>query len=216
MSTHDEESLMTAAVACDLQANLPSVEASRAEIYALLAALLVAPPSADMLTRLSQIQASETDNAQKAMQIAWARLQLAAKQSQAISVEEEYNDLFIGLGRGELVPYSSWYLTGMLMDRPLALLRTELKQLGIERDANSREPEDHIAALCEVMSLLIYHPDEYDFATQRQFFITHLNPWLTRFFTDLHTANSARFYRSVGYLGLQFSEIEQRAFAMLS
>jgi TorA maturation chaperone TorD len=207
---------MTAAVAAESPTPLPPIEASRAEVYALLAALLSAPPNTEFLARLSELQVDEPDNTEKTMQMAWARLKLAASQARTEAVEQEFNALFIGLGRGELVPYSSWYLTGMLMDKPLAVLRTDLKRLGFARDAEVHEPEDHVAALCEVMSLLIYHPQEYSFETQRTFFITHLSPWLIRFFEDVHQANAAQFYRSVGYLGMQFGTLEQKAFAMLS
>jgi TorA maturation chaperone TorD len=123
--------------------------------------------------------------------------------------------LFIGLGRGELVPYGSWYVTGFLMERPLAELRVDLKRLGMERQEDVHEPEDHVAALCETMSLLVLSGDEAPFDEQREFFSKHLAPWIGRFFGDLAAAPSAHFYRSVGLLGERFMEVERTYFSML-
>ena len=50
----------------------------------------------------------------------------AASRTNAERVEREYFNLFIGLGRGELLPYGSYYLTGFLHERPLARLRETL------------------------------------------------------------------------------------------
>jgi len=85
------------------------------------------------------------------MAAAWPLLKLAAQKATPIAVAEEYQELFIGIGRGDVVPYGSWYLTGSLMEMPLAHLRSDLKQLGYERNESVKEPEDHIAALLEVM-----------------------------------------------------------------
>ena len=49
----------------------------------------------------------------------------AAKNADAADLEREYFDLFIGVGRGELLPYASYYLTGFLHERPLARLRQD-------------------------------------------------------------------------------------------
>ena len=122
------------------------------------------------------------------------------------ALAQEYQDLFIGLGRGEVVPYGSWYMTGFLMDRPLAVLRGELEALGFERQEGVAEPEDHAAALCETMAMLVSegHPIE----VQQRFFQNHMGPWMGRFFRDLNEARSAAFYRAVGQFGEQFMEFE--------
>jgi TorA maturation chaperone TorD len=113
-----------------------------------------------------------------------------------------------------LVPYGSWYMTGFLMDRPLALLRRDLAALGIEREADVHEPEDHISALCEAMSLVIENGMEISMERQRQFFFDHLSPWLGRFFADLQRAQSARFYLAVGQLGELFIDVEGKYLGM--
>ncbi|MBV8089725.1 MAG: molecular chaperone TorD family protein, partial [Alphaproteobacteria bacterium] len=129
-------------------------------------------------------------------------------------VAREYFDLFIGVGRGELLPYGSYYLTGFLHERPLARLRADLVRLGIERVDGRGEPEDHAAILCEIMAGLVV--GEFAAPTQRQhqFFEQHLAPWMARFFADLEAAPRAKFYCPVGAIGRLFIDIETAAFAL--
>jgi TorA maturation chaperone TorD len=128
--------------------------------------------------------------------------------------QREYFDLFIGIGRGELVPYESYYLTGFLHERPLARLRADLAALSIERVENHSEPEDHAAILCEIMAGLIAGDFAVSIERQRHFFDRHLAPWLGRFFADIETTKAAGFYRPVGTIGRLFIEIEAEAFAL--
>ena len=123
-------------------------------------------------------------------------------------------DLFIGLGRGELLPYGSYYLTGFLHERPLARLREDLAQLGIERVDGQAEPEDHAAILCEIMAGLASGRFPAPAGADRELFEKHLAPWIGRFFADLERAEAADFYRRVGALGRVFIEIETEAFAL--
>ena len=51
--------------------------------------------------------------------------------------------------------HGSWYLTGFLMEKPLAVLRDDLTALGLARRDSCGEPEDHLAALCDVMRALL-------------------------------------------------------------
>src|SRR5262249_6389823 len=140
----------------------------------------------------------------------------AARQSSVERAEREYFDLFIGLGRGELLPYGSYYLTGFLHERPLARLRESLAQLGIERAAGQSDPEDHAALLCEVMSGLAARQLLPPAGAERVLFEKHLSPWIGRLFADLEKAEAAQFYRHVGTLGCVFMEIETAAFALPS
>jgi TorA maturation chaperone TorD len=184
----------------------------RMQVYMLLANLLRQAPDEFLLEQLRQIQAQE--DGETAMVKAWAELRLAAEMSASEPLEDEYYELFIGLGRGELVPFASWYLTGFLMEKPLARLREELMVLGYERDASVLEPEDHAAALFEVMAMMLQ--DGIDHERQKEFYLHHIAPWMGRFMDDLMVANSARFYRSVGQLGKQFMDIEDAYFSMLT
>lgn len=182
----------------------------RAHTYGLLGGLLVAPPDAAMLETLACLELPSESEAVFAD--AWRVLKLAAERANPGDVDDEYQALFIGIGRGEVVPYGSWYMTGFLMDRPLALLRADLSRLGFERQRDVKEPEDHAAALCETMAMLAASDSELD--RQRQFFRRHMEPWLKSFFSDLGAAKSAAFYRAVAQFGEQFVDFESRYLTM--
>jgi len=191
------------------------VDAARAQEYALLATLLGGAPGRDFLARLAHLKADASP-----LGVAHARLAEAAGAADATRVEREYFDLFVGVGRGEILPYGSYYLTGFLHERPLARLRGDLAELGIARADEQCEPEDHIAILCEVMAGLAAGK----FATagddrrsvEKQFFDKHLAPWARRFFADLERAEAAGFYRAVAAVGATFIDIETEAFALPS
>ena len=190
-------------------------DAVRANTYSLLAALLAKAPSSEILDLLKQIDApAKADAGQIAA--CWEALRLASERAQLDELADEYQDLFIGVGRGELMPYGSWYTTGFLMDRPLTVLREDLAVLGFERQQEVYEPEDHVAALCETMGMIVRASEEIPFDTQRKFFGDHMGHWMGRFFQDLQEAKSARFYRAVGQLGEQFIEFEKRYLGMLA
>jgi TorA maturation chaperone TorD len=146
--------------------------------------------------------------------MAHVELASAAAATDDHAASKEFFDLFIGLGRGELLPYASYYLTGFLHERPLARVREDLRALGIERAGPSREPEDHIAILLEVMAGLARGDFEAEFAEQAHFFDRHLKPWAARMFADLEMSPSARLYRAVGRAGRIFMELESEAFTL--
>jgi TorA maturation chaperone TorD len=187
------------------------IEAARAQEYRLLGALLMRAPDVDLLARLAKLRADTSP-----LGVAHAALAEAAEATSADKVEREFFDLFIGLGRGELLPYGSYYLTGFLHERPLARLRDDLNRLGIERAEGNPEPEDHVAILCEIMAGLIDGRFPAPARSDRQFHEKHIAPWIGRFFADLEEAETANFYRRVGTLGRSFMEIEKEAFALPS
>lgn len=192
-------------------APLDDIEVSRAQAYLLLSTLLARPPSDEFLAGLRRLDADVTE-----WGTAVGSLAAAAQAASAAEVRREFNQLFIGLGRGELMPYASYYLTGFLQDRPLVALRKDLGQLGIARSGNVKEPEDHVAMLLETMGGLIdgrFGPPAPR-ERQRAFFETHLATWMPGFFRDLQAAEAAHFFRPVGRLGLALLEIETQAFAM--
>ena len=189
-------------------------DGARAQVYALLGALLGGPPRDELLQVLRQLEAAEQGDGDGEMTAAWATLRQAAERADPGGLGDEYQDLFIGVGRGELMPYGSWYQTGFLMEKPLAELRVDLRRLGFEVKDGVREPEDHAAALCETMRLLAGSP-EFSLDAQREFFDKHIDPWMARFFGDLTTARAASFYRAVGLLGQRFLEVERAYLSML-
>ncbi|MCM8856188.1 MAG: molecular chaperone TorD family protein [Candidatus Thiodiazotropha sp.] len=178
--------------------------------YGLLAQLLRHMPDQPMLDQVAGFAGIEPSRDELAL--AMSMLGLSASDSRPESVDSEFHDLFIGMGRGELVPYGSWYLTGFLMEKPLGRLRDDLAELGFQRQEGITEPEDHVAALCEVMAMLIN--DGISFQQQSQFFETHMAGWLERFFADLSEAKSAVFYRAVGRFGTAFVAMEKRYLSM--
>jgi TorA maturation chaperone TorD len=182
------------------------VDAGRAQEYALLGALLSYAPSNALLGQIARLRDDATRLGR-----AHAAVAEAASIAVAGEVEREYFDLFVGLARGELLPYASYYLTGFLNERPLSRLRDDLAALGIERAEYNFEPEDHAATLCEIMAGLAIGRFPAPPEAQRAFFEKHVAPWMGRLFADMESATNARFYRPVGTLGRLFLEIEAEA-----
>ncbi len=180
----------------------------RAHEYSLLAVLLSRAPSDEVLAQLAKITGGPSP-----LGLAHIALADAARTADPGALQREYFRLFIGVGRGELVPFCSFYLTGFLQERPLARLRADMAALGIERSPDLREPEDHIAVVCETMAGLILGRFGTPAESESLFFDRHLKPWAARFFADLETAEGAAFYRHVGAIGRMFMEIEAEALA---
>jgi TorA maturation chaperone TorD len=182
------------------------VDVERARLFALLGRLMGGAPDASLLAGLKLLRGTVGEIGE-----AYAALAAAAAVATPDSAEREYFNLFIGVGRGEILPYASYYLTGFLHERPLADLRGDLARIGIERAEGVAEPEDHIAFLCETYAGLIAGafaaaPDE-----AATFFARHIRPWAARMFADLEKAEAAGFYRAVGRLGRIAVEIEAAA-----
>ncbi|MCP3869847.1 MAG: molecular chaperone [Gammaproteobacteria bacterium] len=193
-----------------LASSLADEQQYRAASYGLIAAILRSPPDQALLDKVSELAEVQSDN--DPLPLSMSMLGLAARTCSVEPVNEEFHDLFIGLGRGELMPYASWYLTGFLMEKPLGMLRDDLALLGFERSPSVKEPEDHIAALCEVMLMLIADGNGFD--AESGFFGKYMAPWCGRFFSDLSVAESAVFYRNLGRFGTAFFELEQRYFSI--
>ncbi len=199
---------MTASAAT---AKIPDEDRLRADLYDFLGALLATPPTAHIIRKCAGLTGDETDLGQ-----AIEALSRVAKVSNERAVESEFNALFIGLGRGELLPYASYYMTGFLNEKPLAVLRTDMARLRITRAENVFEPEDNIASLCEMMAGMITgrFGAPADLQVQKDFFSRHIGPWAEHFLSDLEGAKSSVFYASVGSVGRAFMEIEREAFRM--
>ncbi|RJQ77873.1 MAG: molecular chaperone [Desulfobacteraceae bacterium] len=179
---------------------------TRTDTYALLAALLNQAPDADLLSQLQHIE-WHASLPQRLIN-AWIGLRNAANTYPEHLIEKEFQSVFVGLGQGEVVPYASWYLEGLLMALPLARLRLDLIKLGITRRAEVHEPEDHAGLLCQTMALLGQRSD-IPLQEYARFFDAHLASWMFDFFIDVQKAPHAGFYRSVAELGLFLLEWEQ-------
>jgi len=183
----------------------------RSNLYTSLGALLVGPATAEHCAVLRELP--EIESPESSMEIAWTMLRQSAADYTAEQIDDEYHRLFIGLGRGEIVPYGSWHITGFLMEKPLGQLRADLRKLGFERNEGVAESEDHIASLCQAMSAIIL-ADEIDFETERAFFNDHIAPWAEDFFKLVQNSSSAGFYRAVGFLGESFINVEKQYLSM--
>ena len=204
------------------QENLPAVgsfgpiekteeELARAGIYRLLGVVLGNPPNQETLRALHSLGDGNSPVGKALGSIA-----IQAKKTDPDSVSNEYYNLFVGLGEGELVPYGSYYLAGFLHEKPLARLRSDLQHLEIEQEGGIAEPEDSISSVCEVMSALVAGEfgGSAPLEVQKDFFAKHVGSWAGDFFKDLEKAKSAQFYARVGALGTLFMSIEKQAFAI--
>lgn len=189
----------------------PDEDALRAQVYGLMSRLLASPPDDALLRLLQDLEGDESE-----IGLAYRALAAVARETSRRQATQEYQELFIGIGQGELIPFGSYYLTGFLHEKPLAELRRDMAALGIARADDVREPEDHIAALMEMMAGLVLgsFTGPVDLASQQAFFDRHVGGWAPRFFEDLQAAEAARFYMPVGRLGALFMEIERQGFEM--
>lgn len=183
----------------------------RVNLYLLLARLLRAPPDKALLSMLAEMSGDNSD-----LGMAITDLSDAAGQASVADAAAEYGTLFIGLGRGLLIPYGSYYLTGFLHEKPLARLREDMAPLNIARNADVKDPEDHVAALMEMMAGLIdgSFGTMQPLAAQRAFFDRHVGIWTPHFFQDLENCAAAKLYAPVGRVGRLFMAIERGAFEM--
>lgn len=188
---------------------LDEIERARAAQYMLLATLLASPPTKELLAAVAKLTGDASP-----LGIAHITLAEAAAAANEQAAGREYFNLFVGVGRGEVLPYASYYLTGFLHERPLARVREDLGRLGIERREGVYEPEDRLSTLFEVMAGLIAGDFAADIAEQKSFFDRHLKPWAARCFADIAVAPSAEFYRAVAGVGRLWCEIEQEAFEL--
>ncbi len=183
----------------------------RADLYDYLGLVLSGPPDQALLAQTAKLRGDESE-----LGTAIAALSRIASLSKPKTVESEFTALFIGLGRGELLPYASYYLTGFLNEKPLASLRRDMAARGMTRAENVYEPEDNIASLCEMMAGLIRGRffATADLAQQKKFFNTHIGPWAGHFFKDLEGAKNSVLYAPIGAIGSAFIEVEREAFRM--
>lgn len=185
------------------------VDATRAQLYLLLSHLVLRVPEERLLIDLRRLNGDDTPLGECIRALADM-----ADVPGAERIAREHFDLFIGVGRGELLPYASYYLTGFLYERPLVRLRHDMRRLGMERGENLSEPEDHIGFVLEMMAGLVARRIDAERNEEHRFFERHLKPWAERFFDDLAKASGAKFYGAVGRLGKQFMMIEREAFAL--
>jgi TorA maturation chaperone TorD len=199
---------------------LSDEDQARADFYALIARLMLAPPDAALLAALAEaepISADGLDEAGRTLEDAWLKVTQAASVMDAAAVSDEFTELFISTGNPLLNPYGSFYLAGHLNDFPLAELRQDLGRLRIARARGVGEFEDHLAALCETMRVLIAGAPgiaRQPLAEQKHMFAAHIQPWYAACLADIASAGPANFYRVVADFAAAFLGVEALAFAM--
>ena len=183
----------------------------RSDMYCFLSGVLQREPSDDLIRGYNDLEGDKSDIGK-----AFSILSDLSEKVSPSDIRNEYQNLFIGVGRGELLPFGSFYITGFLHDKPLASIRRDLNAMGIKRGDDFKEPEDHIACLCEIMSGMIIgeYGKYFSVPEQKSFFTKHIQPWAEHFFTDLEGAKTAIFFSPVGTIGKLFMRIEEDAFEM--
>jgi TorA maturation chaperone TorD len=189
---------------------------ARAEFYALLSRLWYAAPDRALLQAIAEGAEVEAEGEQRALADAWRELRAAAAETDPEAARNEYDTVFVGTGRAEVSLYASHYLVDTAKERVLVALRDELLELGLARAEGAHEPEDHMAALFEVMRHLIENGSE-DAALRRQkkFFTAYMgrayNPLTERVMASTKTS----FYRYVARFMKAFCDIEAASLEML-
>ncbi len=201
----------TANAAMNTTPSVSEEDRLRADLYNYLGLILSGPPDELLLEQTAGLSGDDTEMGQAINTMA-----AIAKRTKPKGVAIEFNRLFIGVGRGELLPYASYYLTGFLNEKPLAQLRRDMAARGLARSESVFEPEDNIASLMEMMGAMIVGrfgtPESIE--DQKMFFNRHLAPWARHFFTDLEGAETSVFYAGVATVGRLFMEIETESFRM--
>lgn len=192
-------------------------ETARSELYGLLAVLYYAPPTPNLLAQL-RVAVTEAPAAGAFLEESWRGLIAAARAMSDEAIQAEHDSLFGGIGKPEVYLYGSHFLSGFLNEKPLAKLRTELDSLGLTRDDSMSETEDHFAYLCEVMRYLIAGEDVVvaNLTRQREFFSSHIQPWVLTMCDDLQQHPKAKFYAAVAELTRAFTGVEAQGFDMLA
>lgn len=191
---------------------------ARAQAWRILGTPLTGAPDAKALADFARLPPpSARDECGEAL----AALAAAAGSADPEEVADDYWQLLVGLGRGKVVPYGSWHISGGMMDKPLAQLRDDLRALGLRRQDSAKEPEDHAGALCETMAALCDEESDIGndaaapaFARQKKIYDTHLSPWIGQFFADIAENAQTSFYRAFGEFGSAFAAFERRYFSM--
>ena len=191
-------------------------ERSRADLYRLLGQLWVGPPERDLLQRIG-VATAEPAGQGGHLEAPWRALVAAMRSTGVEAAADEYDALFLGVGKPEIFLYGSYYLAGSLNERPLALLRDDLRTLGLARDEARGETEDHVAFLFEVMHYLIVGDDVSvcNLEQQRRFFRAHLQPWVGELCDAVDAQPRAATWRAVADLTRSFMQVEAQAFDML-
>lgn len=207
-------STQTAVAPVSVARMLPPEEAARGDFYALLAALLIAPPSQGLLANLGCAGPIEGD---PALAKAWRGLVDASSVMDAAAAAIEHEELFASVGKAPVSIYAGHYLGAPSIDHPRVRLQAELATLGLARAERVSEPEDHIGGLLEVMRVLVAGGPgrkPAPLSEQRRFYLAYVEKAATGFFKALADAPQANYYRHAAAVGAAFMALESQSFSL--
>lgn len=192
-------------------------ETARAEVYGLLAALFYAPPTPELLAQL-RVAVTQAPVEGGLLEESWREVVASARDLTDAQIADEHERLFGGVGKPEVYVYASHYLSGFLNEKPLVRLRHDLAKLGLARDEDMPETEDHFAYCCEVMRFLIAGDDVSisNLTQQKAFFGDHLQAWVAQMCDAISAHPSAAFYAKLAAFASTFLEVEQQGFDLLA
>lgn len=191
-------------------------ELQRAELYGLLSQLWLAPPQEELLQAFA-VAVTQAPQPGSFLEGPWQALVGAMRHSSVAAAREEFDALFQGVGKPEIFVYGSFHLSGFLNEKPLAELRADLATLGLTRDTQRLETEDHVAYVLEVMRYLIAGDDVAvcNLERQRQFFRRHLQPWVGLLCQAVQAHPQAQLWREIAGFTAAFIEVETQGFDLL-
>lgn len=207
----------TPSQAISFAASDDSEELQRAELYGLLARLWFAPPD-EALQQAFAVAVTQAPVPGSFLEEPWQQLVAALRDVPPAAAQREFDALFVGTGKADVLPYASYQITGSLNERPLVEVRRDVAALGLASAAPEGETEDHVAFVLEVMRWLIAGDDVAvcNLEQQRRFFRAHVQPWVAQPLCDLvENHPRARLYAALARFTRAFVEVETQAFDML-
>ena len=189
----------------------------RANFYALISRLFAAAPDQALLAAMAGSPPLATDDNGAELPQSWSKLISASTAMDEDAASDEFEKLFMGVGKAPVNLHASHHLTGFMMEQPLADVRGTLATLGFARVETQTMVEDHLSALTEVMRLLIVGGDGVQpssVSAQRQFFSAHIEPWFEICCAAISKSSLANFYTVVAQFARSFLQVERDAFAI--
>jgi TorA maturation chaperone TorD len=192
---------------------LPPEEAARGDFYALFARLLHDGPDGALL---QSVAGADPIPGEGALSVAWRDLVDASSAMDADAAQEEFEALFVGVGKSEVSPYAGYYMGAPAIDHPRVRIQADLAAFGLAHREDAAEPEDHFAGLFDAMRVLVAGGAgraPATLAAQRKFYGAHIEPGVAQFFEALARSRSANYYRKVAALGAAYFALETESFS---
>lgn len=186
---------------------------ARANLYGIISRLYYAPADSNLIAEITRGAGEGSAGAEAGGLVgAWRDLQEGCRSAFPPVLRQEYDSLFVGVGKSEVSLYLSGYAEPQGPDRYLVRLREQLGNWGLGRRHSVFEVEDHISGISDVMRWLI--ENGYSLEEQRGFFESFAYPGVLPFCIALQNAPSANLYKRVAALTWSFFEVEKTAFEM--